>query len=248
MKYLTSIACCLFLLHLLAVGSASAAVGSSSQVVFGVVATNESGVGVPVGRVSSGSPAELAGLQPGDMIVAVNSQPVTDKLALKAALALFMPGDVVRVAYQRQGRRHVALVELAARTVVVPAPTATSVSVDVPYEISVQMSQARARIRIQLAQLPHRMKPSAVKADLYELRHLATTLRVNQPGWMSGTAGEAELEFADAYGYLLLHTKGGDLALIVKALNHEELSRYPLNTAEQCRSLPRDIVLRLQNL
>ena len=51
--------------------------------------------GYPVGGTQEGSPAEKAGLQNGDLIVALNDQALTSALDLLMSLTEFSPGDVV---------------------------------------------------------------------------------------------------------------------------------------------------------
>ena len=62
--------------------------------VFGVVPEREhAGQGVAVNRVAEQTPAQLAGLQSGDVIVSVQGIPTPTATELKAALAEFAPGD-----------------------------------------------------------------------------------------------------------------------------------------------------------
>ena len=242
---------CLLLLLVVAVGQLSAATtAEQGRVVFGVVPADTNVKGVVVERVLPGSPAEKAGLRAGDHIWRLNGVNVTHKDALRQMIATGRPGDVLRVQYRRSEVWRTALVELAAR----PEPASTPVSavsteqVAVPYEVSLQMSQARARIRHQLGALPYRMKPSAVVADLRELRNLALTLQVNQPNWMQGGNDEAELEYTDAQGSLMLHELDGRLTLIVRDAAGNVLSLHALNTPQECRALPQELVRRLQAL
>lgn len=239
------------LLFLAAGGHAMAAPAAGQErVVFGVVPKDTNIKGVVVENVLPGSPAEKAGLRAGDHIWRVNAQHVRHKDALRQMLSAFRPGDVVRVQYLRREATRTALVELVARpqAASVPAPAEATEQVAVPYEIRLQMAQARARIRRQLGALPYRFRPNAVVADLQELRKLALALQVQQPQWMQGPASEAELEFADSQGQLLLHTRDGLLTLIIRDNQGNILSRYPLNSPQDARSLPRPLIHRLQAL
>jgi S1-C subfamily serine protease len=49
----------------------------------------------------SGTPAELAGLQPGDIITAVNDEPVTQTNTLGQVLNRYSPGDVINLDVSR---------------------------------------------------------------------------------------------------------------------------------------------------
>ena len=60
--------------------------------------------GALVTVVGSGSAAEAAGLQIGDVIVSVNGEPIEDPGALRNFIGLMRPGDEVSVGYIREGR------------------------------------------------------------------------------------------------------------------------------------------------
>lgn len=62
-----------------------------------------------------GGPAEAAGLQPGDVIVGVDGQPVGSVSALVVALRRCEPGDEVRLSFRRDGAVHEAVAVVAPR-------------------------------------------------------------------------------------------------------------------------------------
>jgi putative serine protease PepD len=62
--------------------------------------------------VTSGGPADLAGLRAGDVILAIGDHQVTDADALIAAVRAHRPGETVQVTYERSGTRHTATVKL----------------------------------------------------------------------------------------------------------------------------------------
>jgi putative serine protease PepD len=64
--------------------------------------------GVYIARIVSGSPADRAGLQRGDIIVAVEERAVTSRAELNAVLAKSRPGDRVTLSVYR-GRRQVKI-------------------------------------------------------------------------------------------------------------------------------------------
>jgi serine protease Do len=72
--------------------------------------------GALVSSVEKASPAEKAGLQPGDVIRSVNGQPIVASGDLPAVVGLAMPGDRVRMEVWRQGRKVDVTAQLASAT------------------------------------------------------------------------------------------------------------------------------------
>jgi S1-C subfamily serine protease len=62
-------------------------------------------LGVGVVTVTPGGPADKAGIQPGDIIVAINGTPTPTAQALGAALAEFRPGQKVSVTIEHGGTK-----------------------------------------------------------------------------------------------------------------------------------------------
>ena len=60
--------------------------------------------GVYVNRVSKSSAAEKSGLKSGDIITGINGVPVYTYPHLQEQIALFKPGDIVNVTYNRSGK------------------------------------------------------------------------------------------------------------------------------------------------
>jgi S1-C subfamily serine protease len=68
---------------------------------------------VPVADVVSGSAADQAGIQPGDVITGIDGTAVSSTAQLHAALSPHKPGDSVTVAWTDQsGQDHTASVRL----------------------------------------------------------------------------------------------------------------------------------------
>jgi S1-C subfamily serine protease len=74
--------------------------------------------GVLIVDVAPDSPAERAGLQPGDIIVRVDDRDVTRSDELQAVLAAHQPGDQVRIVVNRQGREQTFTVPLGSAPVI----------------------------------------------------------------------------------------------------------------------------------
>ncbi|RTL47287.1 MAG: PDZ domain-containing protein [Sphingobacteriales bacterium] len=64
-------------------------------------AENETGAAVK--EVKTGTPAEKAGLQPGDIIQKINNNPIQNSEDLYKAIGQFKPGDTVTISYVRNG-------------------------------------------------------------------------------------------------------------------------------------------------
>jgi putative serine protease PepD len=67
-----------------------------------------------VQAVTSGGPAEEAGLQPGDVIVEIDGEPAGSVDALVVKTLTMKEGDVVHLKYERQGASHTADLRLSA--------------------------------------------------------------------------------------------------------------------------------------
>jgi len=61
--------------------------------------------GLLIAGLYRNSPAHIAGLQPGDIIIAINGAPITNTQLSKNQIARYMPGDQVQVDLLRNGRR-----------------------------------------------------------------------------------------------------------------------------------------------
>jgi S1-C subfamily serine protease len=64
----------------------------------------DGGSGALVGQVVHGSGADKAGIQVGDVVVAVNGQPITGQAALIATIRDLAPGDKAAVSLTRDGK------------------------------------------------------------------------------------------------------------------------------------------------
>ncbi len=62
--------------------------------------------GAFVGKVSPGSPAQRAGLQPGDIITELNLRPINNADDVERALAALKPGATAYIVFHRGDRMH----------------------------------------------------------------------------------------------------------------------------------------------
>jgi putative serine protease PepD len=91
--------------------------GKSQRTVIGAELSNSyqnPNGGVQVSTVSSGGPADHAGLAAGDILTRLNGRPLDQPADLIALVRKYAPGQAVTVVYQRGGAAHTAQVTLAA--------------------------------------------------------------------------------------------------------------------------------------
>ena len=72
--------------------------------------------GALITQTEPDSPAEQAGLEPGDVIVAVDEEPIDSAADLRNAVGLVRAGESVAVTYLRRGERRTARATVAAET------------------------------------------------------------------------------------------------------------------------------------
>jgi putative serine protease PepD len=84
------------------IGVENAATGSGAQVTDGA----------KIQTVTNGSPAQNAGLKPGDVITRVDNHLITSSNSLVAIVRSYRPGDTVTVTYTRGGSSHTVRVTL----------------------------------------------------------------------------------------------------------------------------------------
>jgi S1-C subfamily serine protease len=82
---------------------------------LGVQVQSNGSAGAFVAGVVPGKPAEAAGIQAGDTIVAIDGRAIASPTALTSVLSMHAPGDTVRVVWvDGVGARHTASIRLAA--------------------------------------------------------------------------------------------------------------------------------------
>ena len=94
------------------------ATGKASTPVIGVNldVQSESTDGAVVGTVAADSPAGKAGIKSGDVIVAVNGEPVTDAVSLITQIRSFAPGDTVTLKVESGGSEKEVKVTLGSKS------------------------------------------------------------------------------------------------------------------------------------
>jgi serine protease Do len=123
--------------------------------------------GALVGDVESGSPADKAGIQSGDVIIEFNGQPINSRNDLLLAVANCSPGQQAAVKYIRNGQENTIQIILAER----PGEQAESRSngTDALNGVRVQELDAQARQDLQIPDDIH----GALVADVEDGSHAA---------------------------------------------------------------------------
>lgn len=227
------------------------------RVMFGVVSA-AAPEGVVVQAVHPASPARDAGLQVGDVIVALNGAPVHSREEMRAVLRTQAPGNVLAVETLQNGKRRVLQITLAERPVRKDGGAANpgaAVGGDrmlrplvVEPSIRKAMRERRQQVVAQLAALPAGLVPAEVTEHLQAIRHLARDANPQGRGWMLGEAGEVTLQFKDAAGILVLHGANKQLVLMVYDAAGALTHTLPLNTAAERAAVPQQLIERLRNL
>ncbi|HTP18109.1 MAG TPA: PDZ domain-containing protein [Solirubrobacteraceae bacterium] len=88
-------------------------VASGSRAWLGIDVTRSSLGGVMVVDVFPGSPAQVAGMEPGDVITQINGHLIVNPSDVNSALARMHPGDHVQLQFEGSGTRYSARVPLA---------------------------------------------------------------------------------------------------------------------------------------
>jgi S1-C subfamily serine protease len=102
-------------------GAGSPATASAAPGWLGVDTTSfPLGGGAMVVDVAPGSPAEAAGLQPGDVITQIDNRPVATQADVDSAIAGMHPGQQLEIGYARGPITYTTQATLAARSAANP--------------------------------------------------------------------------------------------------------------------------------
>jgi serine protease Do len=111
--------------------------------------------GAEINTVEAGSPAATAGLQIGDVVVAINGEPIPDAGALTTRLVRHQPGEEIRLTVIRAGARRDVTVRLGefqrpAQTNTAAPPTAAETAANATLGLQLQplTPELRARLRV----------------------------------------------------------------------------------------------------
>ncbi len=94
-------------------GGQPSAAATGSRAWLGIDVTSSAYGGVMVVDVFPGSPAQAAGMEPGDVITRINGHPVFAPSDVTSAIAGRHPGDRLKLQFQGSGTTYTANVPLA---------------------------------------------------------------------------------------------------------------------------------------
>lgn len=121
--------------------------------------------GALVGDVEANTPAEKAGIQPGDVIVEFDGQPINDANDLFLAVANCAPGQEVKLKFLRDGREHTVKVTLAEK----PGEQAQNLQPQSQHDalngVTVEDLDADARSQLQIPDFIHGALVTEVDPD-----------------------------------------------------------------------------------
>ncbi len=214
--------------------------------------------GVPVRAVWPGSPAESAGVKRGDVIMKLDGVPIRDKAAMAAFLLERKVGDEVKATLSYGGQIREVVVKLLPRPTQSPDvhhSAEAAVGGDrmhrpmtVSEEIRRQFRERRRNICRHFATLPESFDAPGVTEELQAIRDLARDANPGGSGWMVGRAGVSAVQFRDAEGTILLRGAHNLLTLEVYSTDGKLMLRQQMNTPEEWKALPADVLNRLQKL
>jgi predicted metalloprotease with PDZ domain len=96
-------------------GGPTSSAASGSGAWLGIDVASSPLGGVMVVDVFPGSPAQTAGMEPGDVVTQINGQPILSPSDVTSAIAIMRPGDHVQLQFEGSGTTYSASVALASR-------------------------------------------------------------------------------------------------------------------------------------
>ncbi len=216
--------------------------------------------GLRIKAIASNSPAGLAGLMEGDIILSINGKPLYKKLDLAKILLENGPGDIVHLRIKRNEEERDRPIRLARReptpkshiSYINPNQVLGADRVVRPHPVQAELINQIQSESAQIKQLLHHIsdKPDikGIIQHMQNIRNIARDSHSKREGWMSGTAGAARLQFKDNQGTLVISGASNKLELEAYDLQGHLIYQGHLDEPQQRAKLPADILYRLQKL
>ncbi|MCZ6747236.1 MAG: trypsin-like peptidase domain-containing protein [Acidobacteria bacterium] len=188
--------------------------------------------------VTSGQPADRAGLRPGDAVVALDGEPLTSSGDLISRISAHRPGDSIDLTYLRNGRKRTARVRLGDREAIVQGASITrDDSSSEPersffHQVGIEVAELDGDTRRSF-QIPSEVEgvviaDVSVRGDAYEkgLRPGMVILEVNRKAVSSLGDYRALIEAVDdnevVAFYVWARTQGGEARNFITFRVHPE--------------------------
>ncbi len=153
------------------------------------------GAGALVQVVGRGTPADDAGIRPGDLIQAIDVFPVTGLLSFEKAMENTEPGQVVPVKFLRSGKQMVVSVTLRRRPMEVVRPEGGD-----PHSFLLTMSRIddKKLEDIQRADLEEERKPAKGDRPRPKIAHELEGIHLRDGNWEVESATQSKVVFRRA--------------------------------------------------
>ena len=209
----------------------AAAADSPGSVVLGIV-PQEQGNRLVVSRVAEETPADGAGIRPGDILLSVEGRGIATREDLQNALQQMRAGKPAELRVLRGGE------EIA--VTLTPALRASALAAAQPAGESAALAQRMRPLkndaRTALAAMGDKLDPAALRKSLRTMQHM---VEEDAP-----VCGVGVLRLEDAGGSLEVYEECGRLMLDVLDTDGAILGNCAIDTAEQCRALPPEVLAR----
>lgn len=227
----------LLMLLLLLAGLAphAAAVEPPASAVLGIV-PQEQGSRLTVQAVAAETPAAEAGIREGDILLSIAGRKVATREDLHAALQEMRAGEPAELRLLRGGEETTVTLTpaLRASSLAVPQPDGADTA------LAERMRPLTNNIRTALATLPESEDTETLRATL---RQLVQMVEESSP-----VRGVGVLRLHDAEGALELREENGSLVLEACGNDGTPVAAAAIDTAEQCRALPPEVLVRCRSM
>ena len=208
---------------------------AAGNVVLGIV-PQEREQQLTVQHVAADTPAAQAGIREGDTLLSIAGHAVTTRESLRRALEQIHAGEPAELRLLRGGSEITCTLT--------PALRASSLAAARPEgedaELAERMRPIKDNIRKALANLPENADTAVIRESMQQLLQIAAE--------NASVRGVGVLRLHDARGSLELSEQNGSLVLEAYDENGASAGSCPLDTAEQCRSIPDDLLARCRSL
>ena len=213
----------------------AAAAETPGSVVLGIVPQEQENHLV-VRQVAEDTPAAGADIRPGDVLLSVGGHGIATQEDLRETLRQMRAGKPTELRVLRGGEEITVTLTPALRACALAAAQFGRESAEIARRLRPLKNDARAA----LAVMGDKPDPAALKNSLRTMQHM---VEENAP-----VCGVGVLRLEDARGSLEVSEEHGRLMLDVLDTDGVSLGRCAIDTAEQCRALPPEVLARCRSM